>query len=50
MTKIILDKIQELFFAGLQAKTGWGKNDVQDLYKDCVIQALKEAMLNNLVK
>ncbi len=40
--KQLLDRIQELFFEGLEKKTGWGKNDVRSLYKDCVNQALKE--------
>lgn len=42
MNKEILDKIQELFFEKLQSKTGWGKNDVQSLYKDCVLEILKQ--------
>jgi hypothetical protein len=36
----IINEIQELFFSKLEAKTGWGKNDIKDLYKDCVIEVL----------
>lgn len=42
MTSKILDEIQELFFEKLNSKTGWGKNDVKDLYKDCVLEILKK--------
>lgn len=46
MNKEIFDKITALFEAKLGAKTGWGKNDIIALYKDCtnevVMQALNE--------
>ena len=38
--KDILNQIQELFDARLQRKTGWGKNEVMELYKQCVIEVL----------
>ncbi len=41
MNKEILDAIEALFYDKLQAKTGWGKNDVIQLYKDCVLEILK---------
>jgi hypothetical protein len=42
MNKEILNKIQTLFFSKLENKTGWGKNDVKELYKQCVIEVLSE--------
>lgn len=42
MTPEILDEIQDLYFEKLDAKTGWGKNDVKELYKDCVLEVLKK--------
>ena len=38
--KEILAEIQELFFTRLQRKTGWGKNEIVELYKECVIEVL----------
>jgi hypothetical protein len=38
--KEILAEIQELFDSRLQRKTGWGKNEVMELYKQCVIEVL----------
>jgi hypothetical protein len=38
--KEILAEIQELFDSRLQKKTGWGKNEVMELYKQCVIEVL----------
>ena len=38
--KDILNQIQELFDSRLQKKTGWGKNEVMELYKQCVIEVL----------
>jgi hypothetical protein len=37
---IILDEIQEVFFSKLGAKTGWGRNEIQALYKDAIIEVL----------
>ncbi len=42
MNKKLIERIQELFFEALEKKTGWGKNDIKDVYKDCVMQALLE--------
>ena len=42
MNKEILDRIQQLFFSKLEDKTGWGKNDIKALYKDCVLEVLKD--------
>jgi hypothetical protein len=38
--KDILTEIQELFSSRLQSKTGWGKNEVLELYNQCVIEVL----------
>jgi hypothetical protein len=37
----ILNEIQALYFQKLEAKTGWGRNDLKELYKDCVLEVLK---------
>jgi hypothetical protein len=42
MNKKLIQRIQELFFIGLQSQTNWGKNQVEILYKDVVNQALLE--------
>lgn len=42
MNKKLLERIQELFFEALGTKTGWGRNDLKEVYKDCVNQALLE--------
>ena len=44
MNKKLLARIQELFFAKLSTKTGWGKNEVQELYKSAVIEAISELL------
>jgi hypothetical protein len=38
--KEILAEIQILFETRLQSKTGWGKNEVLEMYKSCVIEVL----------
>lgn len=38
--KDILTEIQGLFSSRLQSKTGWGKNEVLELYNQCVIEVL----------
>jgi hypothetical protein len=48
-TKEILDKIEALFKEKLEAKNGWGKNEVQSLYKDCVNTILKE-VIDQIIK
>lgn len=35
------ERIQSIFFEKLKAKTGWGRNEVMNAYKDSVIKALK---------
>jgi hypothetical protein len=42
MNKEILNKIEELFLSKLEAKNSWGKNEVKALYKDCIIEILKD--------
>lgn len=42
----ILEKIQDLFFKKLDEKTGWGKNDIKTLYKDCVMQVIMNELQN----
>jgi hypothetical protein len=44
MNKELLKRIEEIFEAKLQAKTGWGKNEVMGLYKDSVTEALMELL------
>lgn len=44
MNRKLLLKIQDIFHAKLQAKTGWGRNEVMDLYTDSVNMALLEIM------
>jgi hypothetical protein len=48
MNKEILNKIQELFFSKLESKTGWGKNNVKELYNQCVIEVLSEYIEDKL--
>ena len=42
MNKKLLTAVQTLFFERLEAKTSWGRNDLKDLYKDCVIEVLSK--------
>lgn len=42
MNKTLIERIRELFFSQLDAKTGWGKNDIKELYNKCVAEALLE--------
>lgn len=44
MNKKLLQRIEELFTAKLQDKTGWGRNEVLQLYKDSVTEALLELL------
>ena len=44
MNRKLLLKIQDIFHAKLQAKTGWGRNEIMDLYRDSVNEALIEMM------
>ena len=44
MNSKLLLKIREIFHAKLQAKTGWGRNEIMDLYNTSVNEALLELM------
>lgn len=44
MTKKLLARIEILFTAKLQAKTGWGRNEIMAAYKESVNEALMELM------
>jgi len=41
-TKKIVFEIKKRFEEALQAKTGWGKNDIIKLYDNIVIEVLTE--------
>ena len=43
MNRKLLLKIREIFHAKLQAKTGWGRNEIMELYNASVNEALLEA-------
>lgn len=42
--KKILKRIEEIFYSKLQAKTGWGRNEIMKAYKDTVNEALIECI------
>lgn len=44
MNKQLLARIKELFTEKLQAKTGWGRNEVLAAYNTAVQEALMEAL------
>lgn len=44
--KELLDRIYELFEERLQRKTGWGRNEILEEYKQAKLQALMEALDN----
>lgn len=44
MNKILLKRIETLFYEKLQAKTGWGRNEVKKKYSEAVNEALMEAL------
>ena len=46
MNKQILKRIEEIFEQKLQAKTGWGRNEVMIAYSEAVIEALSEVLDN----
>ena len=46
MNKKLLARIDELFVAKLQAKTGWGRNDVITIYREAVNEAILELVDN----
>lgn len=44
MNKKLLKRIEELFTEKLQSKTGWGRNEIIQLYKDSVTEAIMEML------
>lgn len=42
MNKKLIQRIQELFFKALEAKTSWGRNEIKDIYSGTVVQAILE--------
>ena len=42
--KQLLETIKTKFEARLQAKTGWGRNEIIQAYNDCVTEALMEQL------
>ena len=46
MNRKLIKRIEELFEQKLQAKTGWGRNDILKVHKECVNEALLELIDN----
>ena len=44
MNKKLLHRVEEIFTAKLQAKTGWGRNEILALYKEAVTEAVLEML------
>ena len=44
MNKKILKRIEEIFAEKLQSKTGWGRNEIMQAYKESVNEALIELL------
>lgn len=44
MNKQLIIRISELFAEKLSAKTGWGKNEVLQLHKDAINEAILETL------
>jgi len=42
MDATVLDEIQGAFFGAIDAKTGWGKNEIKQVYKEAVLTVLKK--------
>lgn len=42
--KTVLKRIEEIFTEKLSAKTGWGRNEVLEAYRDSVNEALMELL------
>jgi len=40
MTKQILKEIEELFYLKLEKQTNWGRNQIKEIYSQCVIEVL----------
>lgn len=47
-TTKVLKRIDELFDEKLQTKTGWGKNEVLQAYRDIVSKTLNEVLAEML--
>ena len=44
MNKKILKRIEEIFAEKLQAKTGWGRNEIMQAYRESINEALMELL------
>lgn len=44
MNKKFIRLLKEKFYVGLQAKTGWGRNDVMALFEQCLAEAAIECL------
>ena len=44
MNKKLLERIEELFTAKLQSKTGWGRNEILTIYKESVNEAILKTL------
>ncbi len=44
MNRVLLKRIKEIFTEKLQAKTGWGRNEIISLYDESVNEALLETL------
>lgn len=44
MNRVLLKRIEELFIEKLQAKTGWGRNEILTTYKEAVNEAILEML------
>ncbi len=44
MNRKLLQRVEEIFALKLQAKTGWGRNDVLAAYKESVSEAILELL------
>lgn len=46
MNKALLQRIEEIFIAQIETKNSWGKNEIKQLYANCVKQAIMEIYLD----
>ena len=44
MNKLLLEKLEEYFFKRIDKKTGWGKNEIKEAFKDAKFEALVELL------
>jgi len=47
MNQKLIETIESIFFEKLNAKTGWGRNEIRELYKSSVAQAALELLDQN---